>query len=144
MRSRLVCLALVAACHPTAPPATPAVAAAAMPPTAPAPAPAPPATKVDLDKVLAMQSRGLYACIVRETATRPDFGGHLDAEVTWDTRGRIVNVQISASTFPDDSVLPCLLRAWRDLRLPPSHEYASGHMRLVWENRCDSSSSKAA
>lgn len=106
--------------------------------TAPLPASAAAAKRVDLDKLLATQSRGLYACIERETATRPDFGGHLDAEIEIDTRGRVVNVQIATSTFPDDSALPCLLRAWRDLRLSPPHERATGRMRIAWENECSS------
>src|SRR6185312_10395897 len=110
MRSRLVCLALVAACHPS---------------------------KIDLDKLLAAQTRGLYACFESQAATRPELAGHLDAKVEVDTTGRVVNVEITASTFPDDSVLPCLLRAWRAVRVPPP-DHATGHMRLVWQNSCGS------
>jgi len=111
MRSRLVCLALVAACHPS---------------------------KIDLDKLLAAQTRGLYACFESQAATRPELAGHLDAKVEVDTTGRVVNVEITASTFPDDSVLPCLLRAWRAVRVPPPPDHAIGHMRLVWQNSCGS------
>jgi TonB family protein len=135
MRSRLVCLALVAACHPTPPLAT---VASTAPPPAPAPTAPPPASTIDLDKLLASQTRGFYACFESQAATRPEFGGHLDANVEVDTTGRVVNVEISASTFPDDSVLPCLLRAWRAVRVPPPPDHATGHMRLAWEKRCGS------
>ena len=139
MRSRLVCLALVAACHPTPPPATPPVVATTAPPTAPVPtAAASPASTIDLEKLLAAQTRGLYACLESQAATRPEFGGHLDAKVEVDTTGRVVNVEISASTFPDDSALPCLLSAWRAVRVPPPPDHATGHMRLAWENSCGS------
>jgi hypothetical protein len=137
MRARLGLLLLLTACHPLPPPSAPA--AVATPTSAPTPTlmPTPvatPTTTLDFDELLALQSRSLYACIEHEAATRPGFGGHLDAEVEVDARGRVVNVKISDSTFPDESALPCLQRAWRDMRVPSPHDHTVGHMRLVWES----------
>ena len=130
MRVALAVVILAGACRSaTTTAATPAAATPASPPAA-----APANVTAALDKLLATNSRALYACLEAEGATRPDYSGHLDAEVEVDSTGRVVNVQIYASTFPDDHPLPCLLGAWRELRLPAPHTHATGRVRLAWES----------